>query len=106
MVKLKPKKVINGVTARLPVVQNELVRATGRIASVAEIGLSQHRSNKDNQHHSVGTGQELNKKYGSIDHVVFIEGPAPVSMELGHQNAQDGSQVRGLYILARAAGIF
>lgn len=104
MVKLKPKKTINGVTARLPEVQGVVLEAGKAIETLATMYLASHRNNKDSRHHEVGSGRNRNVKYGSIDYEIYITGPAPVSMELGHQ-AKDGSHVRGLYILGRAAGI-
>lgn len=104
-VRLKAKTWINGTTARLGQVQQALDAAAHVIEAKANVRLAAHRSFKDPLHHTIGVGKDKNVAYGSIDYLVYIEGPAPVSMELGHLDKKTKKKVEGLYILAKSAGL-
>lgn len=80
-------------------VQAALHRVAGGIYRAAAADLATHRKTGS---HSVKIEKVKNAKYGHVDWVVALEGPAAVSLEFGHWDRDHNRWVAGLYIMSVA----
>jgi hypothetical protein len=69
--------------------QDALRRFSGVIASAAQARLARHRKTGEHQ---------ITRTQGKVDHFVNLEGPASLSVEVGHIT-KSGKFVEGLHIL-------
>lgn len=80
-------------------VQQSLSVVAGKIYRAAFADLAVHRKTGS---HSIKFENQVNAKYGHIDHYVVMEGPAAVSLEFGHWDRDHNRWVNGTYIMTLA----
>lgn len=98
-------KAMNLIISHEPGVVKEVARVAEKIGKVAEARLAAHRTEKpeDAQHH------EIVVEHHEVDSIVAMEGPAPLSLEYGHNLILFGKNMHrfipGAYIVTGAAGL-
>jgi len=97
-------KNIEGIIAHQDGVQAAVVDTGIEIEYKAKVNLA--RTRDEGRHHIEGD-RPLNTKFGTLDYMVSLVGPAPKSVEFGHfiHNAAWPRYVAGKYIIMRAAGL-
>lgn len=100
VLKLIPRKAMNGVVAMHDDVQDSLKKSAERIKDRAEGRLAAHRKTGE---HKIVYERVKSAKYGHIDHYVSMKGEAAVSVEFGHRSATTRKWVQGLYIITLAS---
>ncbi|MGW6624205.1 DUF5403 family protein [Nocardia sp. NPDC055002] len=104
MARLIGDKAMNQVVSHLEGVKGSVAEKALAVGEIAEANLLQHRKVTNRTNHEIDVSQ------GDVDSFVSLEGPAPLSVEFGHQpsGAFEGSDTRppaGLYIITGAAGL-
>lgn len=74
-------------------VESALGDAAFKVTLIAREILARHRHLGEHR---------ITQTKGIVDHYVNLEGPAAVSVEVGHHNHWDGKWVEGLHILKKA----
>lgn len=96
-------KAMNLVISHLDEVIAEVAAKAEEIGKKAEARLAAHRSEADAEHHTIEV------EHHDVDSVVVMEGPAPVSLEFGHNLVLFGQKtdrfIQGRYIVTGAAGL-
>jgi Family of unknown function (DUF5403) len=89
------QKSLNKMIARLDVVQLALEVERGKVYVKAQALFAEHH--KTGEH-------EITMSDGKVDKYVNLEGPAALSIEVGHFNGYKGRRkyVEGLHVLTRA----
>lgn len=95
-VRLIGKKAINKIIAPRTEVQKEVERQAKFLGRIATAHLAGHYHSGD---HKIVVEKRLSEKYGFLDYLISMEGPAPMSVEFGHRNHR-GGYTQGLYIMS------
>lgn len=87
----------NSTAAHLPDVRAAVAAKADEIGTLADALFAPH--NHPGRH-------DIDVEHDSLDSLVVLHGPAPLSVEFGRSPGPDGKGgMRGLHVLGRAAGI-